>query len=63
MSSARESYAPASSTPARSRILVLNERDPLHPLAGGAEIHVYEIMSRLVARGHVVTHLASSFPG
>jgi len=47
----------------KRRILVLNERDPLHPLAGGAEIHIYEIFRRLVARGHEVTHLAASFPG
>jgi glycosyltransferase involved in cell wall biosynthesis len=42
---------------------VLNERDPRHPRSGGAETHLYEIMSRLVARGHTVTHLAASFPG
>jgi glycosyltransferase involved in cell wall biosynthesis len=44
-------------------ILVLNERDPEHPLAGGAEVHVYEIFSRMVERGWSVTHLAASFPG
>jgi glycosyltransferase involved in cell wall biosynthesis len=42
---------------------VLNERDPRHPRGGGAETHVYEIMSRLVRRGHAVTHFAASFPG
>lgn len=47
----------------KRRILVLNERDPLHPLAGGAETHIYEIFERLVARGHEVTHLAASFRG
>ena len=31
-----------------SRILLLNERDPRHPRSGGAETHVFEIMSRLV---------------
>jgi glycosyltransferase involved in cell wall biosynthesis len=51
-------------TPRDSRaILVLNERDPEHPLAGGAEVHIYEIFSRMVARGWSVTHLAASFPG
>jgi len=45
------------------RILLLNERDPLHPKTGGAETHVYEIFSRLVERGHEVTHFASSFTG
>jgi glycosyltransferase involved in cell wall biosynthesis len=45
------------------RILILNERDPTHPLAGGAETHVYEIFSRLAERGHEITHLAASYPG
>jgi glycosyltransferase involved in cell wall biosynthesis len=51
--------------PAREarRILLLNERDPRHPRAGGAETHVYELLSRLVRRGHEVTQLASAFPG
>ena len=34
------------------RVLVLNERDPHHPKAGGAEIHVAEIFRRLAARGY-----------
>jgi glycosyltransferase involved in cell wall biosynthesis len=46
-----------------TRILVLNERDPLHPRAGGAEIHVAEIFSRLAARGATVTIAACSFAG
>jgi glycosyltransferase involved in cell wall biosynthesis len=51
-------------TPRDSRaILVLNERDPEHPLAGGAEVHIYEIFARMVERGWSVTHLAASFPG
>jgi glycosyltransferase involved in cell wall biosynthesis len=45
------------------KILILNERDLRHPLAGGAEIHVFEIFSRLAARGHEVTLLCASFPG
>ncbi len=45
------------------RILVLNERDPDHPKAGGAEIHVAEIFSRLAARGHHVRWLVSGFRG
>jgi len=45
------------------RILVLNERDPAHPKAGGAEIHVAEIFSRLAARGHRIHWLASGFRG
>lgn len=47
----------------RARVLVLNERDPRHPAAGGAEVHVAEVGRRLVARGHAVTQLAAGFPG
>ncbi|TFH24676.1 MAG: glycosyltransferase family 1 protein [Myxococcales bacterium] len=45
------------------RILVLNERDPENPLAGGAEVHTFEVFGRLAARGHEVTLLAASVPG
>ncbi|HEX2485882.1 MAG TPA: glycosyltransferase family 4 protein [Myxococcota bacterium] len=45
------------------RVLVLNERDPRHPRAGGAETHVAEIFTRLAARGFGVVWAASSFPG
>jgi len=45
------------------RVLVLNERDLRHPKAGGAETHVFEIMSRLAARGFEISLLASGFPG
>src|SRR5256885_12460341 len=31
--------------------------------AGGAEVHLREILRRLVARGHQVTLLASGWPG
>ncbi|HEY2773509.1 MAG TPA: glycosyltransferase family 4 protein [Candidatus Binatia bacterium] len=47
----------------KRRILVLNERDPVNPMTGGAETHVFEILQRLVSRGHEVTLLAASFPG
>lgn len=47
----------------KRRILVLNERDPVNPMTGGAETHVFEIFGRLAARGHDVTLLAASFPG
>ena len=30
------------------RVLVLNERDPLHPNAGGAELHVHQIFRTLI---------------
>jgi glycosyltransferase involved in cell wall biosynthesis len=45
------------------RVLVLNERDPRHPLAGGAELHVAEIFRRLSERGYDITLAASSFKG
>lgn len=45
------------------RILLLNERDPEHPRAGGAETHVSRIFSRLVARGHEVTQYSTGFRG
>ena len=47
----------------RPRLLVLNERDPEHPRAGGAEIHVARIFGRLAARGFEVTWLAAGFEG
>lgn len=45
------------------RVLVLNERDPMHPKAGGAEIHVAKIFRRLAARGYEVTLAACGFKG
>ncbi len=45
------------------RILVLNERDLEHPKAGGAEIHVDRLFSRLAARGHRITQLSTGFRG
>jgi glycosyltransferase involved in cell wall biosynthesis len=42
---------------------VLNERDPEHPRAGGAEIHVERIFARLAARGHHVEWLSTGFSG
>lgn len=45
------------------RTLILNERDPAHPRAGGAETHLLEIFSRLAADGMAVTLLASAFAG
>jgi glycosyltransferase involved in cell wall biosynthesis len=63
MSPARAPLRASAGTQPACRILLLNERDPRHPRAGGAETHVFEIMSRLVRRGHAVTQLAASFPG
>jgi glycosyltransferase involved in cell wall biosynthesis len=45
------------------RILVLNWQDPENPQAGGAELHLREIFTRIVARGHRVDLLCSSWPG
>jgi glycosyltransferase involved in cell wall biosynthesis len=42
---------------------VLNERDPRHPKAGGAELHVHEIFRRLASQGIRVTQLSSGFAG
>lgn len=53
----------ASSGAAPRRLLVLNERDPEHPRAGGAEVHVARLCTRLVARGHAVTWYAARAPG
>lgn len=44
-------------------ILILNERDPEHPRAGGAEVHVERIFSRLAARGHRVVQYSAGFRG
>jgi glycosyltransferase involved in cell wall biosynthesis len=63
MSTAPSSAGARASAPGPCRILVLNERDPRHPRAGGAETHLYEITSRLVKRGHAVTHFAVGFAG
>ena len=45
------------------RILVLNWQDHENPQAGGAELHLREIFSRIVARGHTVDLLCSSWEG
>lgn len=43
---------------------MLNERDLSHPLAGGVEVHLEEIASRLVSRhGIGTTVLCAAFPG
>ena len=49
--------------PEPCRVLILNERDPRHPAAGGAELHVFEIFSRLAARGYPATLLCERFAG
>lgn len=44
-------------------ILLLNWNDRTNPYAGGAEIHLHELFSRLVGLGHRVTLLCSGFRG
>ena len=45
------------------RIVALNWRDPRHPEAGGAELHLREILRRCVRDGDEVTWLAEAYPG
>ena len=44
-------------------ILVVNWQDRENPQAGGAEAHLHQVFGRIVAWGHRVTLLCSSFPG
>ena len=46
----------------RMRIAFFNWRDIRNPLAGGSEVYVHEVLSRLAERGHRVTLFTSSFP-
>lgn len=45
------------------RILAFNWRDPRHPEAGGAELHLFEILRRCVRDGDEAVWLAERFPG
>lgn len=45
------------------RVLVLNWRDLRNPLAGGAEVHVHEVMRRLVAKGWEAVLCCHAVPG
>lgn len=45
------------------RILAVNWQDRTNPQAGGAEVHLHEIGSRLARRGHEVHLLCSGYPG
>jgi glycosyltransferase involved in cell wall biosynthesis len=44
-------------------LLAVNFRDPGHPEAGGAELHLEQILLEAVRRGLQVTWLAGGFPG
>lgn len=48
---------------ATRRLLAVNFRDPAHPEAGGAELHLEEILLEAQRRGWEVTWLASGFRG
>lgn len=45
------------------KILVFNWQDIKNPLAGGAEVHLHEIFSRIAKKGHSVTLVCSQFRG
>ena len=45
------------------RILAVNWLDSDNPLAGGAEVHFFEIFGRLVERGHEVVLVTSGWEG
>ncbi len=52
-----------SSFTAQLNILALNWEDLANPQAGGAEVHLQEILKRIALKGHQVTLLCSGFPG
>lgn len=43
------------------KVVALNWRDMNHPEAGGAEVHLHQILSHLVGKGHQVTLFSSAF--
>jgi glycosyltransferase involved in cell wall biosynthesis len=45
------------------KILAINWEDLKNPQAGGAEVHLQEILKRIAQKGHEITLLCSSFPG
>ncbi|HUL45313.1 MAG TPA: glycosyltransferase family 4 protein [Bacteroidota bacterium] len=45
------------------KILIFNWQDIRNPQAGGAEVHLHQIFSRIARMGHSVTLFCSSFPG
>ena len=45
------------------KILIFNWQDIRNPLAGGAEVHLHEVFSRIVRMGHEVTLFCSFFKG
>ncbi|MFH1754759.1 MAG: glycosyltransferase family 4 protein, partial [Candidatus Latescibacterota bacterium] len=45
------------------KLLAVNWRDLKNPEAGGAEVHLQEILTRLAAKGHEVTLFCANFAG
>lgn len=45
------------------KILIVNWQDIRNPLAGGAEVHLHEVFSRIARMGHDVTLYCSTFSG
>jgi glycosyltransferase involved in cell wall biosynthesis len=45
------------------KILIFNWEDIKNPLAGGAEVHLHEVFSRIAKFGHEVTLYCCAFPG
>ena len=45
------------------KILLVNWLDLENPQAGGAEIHLFELFSRLASRGHQMHLICSGWPG
>ncbi len=45
------------------RILALNWQDLTNPMAGGAEVHLEELLRRIAAKGHEVTLFCSGYVG
>ena len=44
-------------------ILALNWQDLTNPMAGGAEVHLQELLKRIVGKGHEVTLFCSGYDG
>ena len=59
----RDTQKPSGTTSSSMKILLLNWQDIKNPFAGGAEVHLHEIFSRIAKMGHEVTLFCSSFPG
>ncbi len=45
------------------KVLAINWRDIENPEAGGAEVHLHEILSHFVRWGHEATQVSATFPG